>query len=96
MTNDQTEALFGEEDVPITGPALTTLAWVDGWEAGLSLMDRYPWVRLHPVYVHPDFVERVRTAVEERLAVVDPSTAEDVRRRWEWRFEQALVGRQRR
>jgi hypothetical protein len=82
ITVDQTEALFGDEDVPITAPDLTSLVWVDGWEAGLTLMDRYPWVRLHPVYVHPDFMARVRTAVEQRLANVDASTAEDVRWRW--------------
>ena len=38
------------------------------WEEALRLMDRYPWARLHPVAVHPEFVERVRVAVEERLA----------------------------
>lgn len=87
IANDQSEALFGEADVPITAPDLTTLDWVHGWEAGLSLMDRYPWVRLHPVYVHPEFVEPVRVAVQQRLADVDPSTAEDVRARWERGFE---------
>jgi hypothetical protein len=92
ITIDQTEALFGETDVPITAPDLTSLVWVDGWEAGLSLMDRYPWVRLSPQYVHPDFVERVRAALEERLAGVDERSAETVRERWEWRFEQALGG----
>jgi hypothetical protein len=89
ITIDQTEALFGETDVPSTAPDLTTLVWVDSWEAGLSLMDRYPWVRLSPQYVHPDFVERVKTAIEERLRDVDPDGAERVRGRWEWRFEQA-------
>ena len=90
ITVDQTEALFGDEDVPITAPDLTSLVWVDGWEAGLSLMDRYPWVRLHPVYVHPEFVERVRAAVEQRLArESSASDVEDLRERWERRFEQA-------
>lgn len=82
ITNDQTWALFGDEDVPITAPDLTSLVWVEGWEAGLSLMDRYPWVRLHPVYVHPEFVERVRAAVEQRLANVDPDDAERARGKW--------------
>jgi hypothetical protein len=96
ITVDQTEALFGDEDVPITAPDLTSLVWVDGWEAGLTLMDRYPWVRLHPVYVHPEFAERVRAAVEQRLANVDPDGAARVRGRWEWRLEQALGGRKER
>jgi hypothetical protein len=92
ITDDQTWALFGDEDVPITAPDLTSLVWVDSWEEGLSLMDRYPWVRLSPQYVHPDFVERVRAALEERLKDVDPDGAERVRGRWEWRFEQAVGG----
>jgi hypothetical protein len=37
--------------------------------------------------VHPDFVERVRAAVEERLADVDPDGAERARGNWEWMFE---------
>jgi len=93
ITIDQTEALFGEVDVPTTAPDFATLVWVDGWEAGLALMDRYPWVRLSPQYVHPDFVERVRAAVEERLKDVDPDGAERVRGNWEWRFEQAREAR---
>ena len=37
-------------------------------------MDRYRWARLHPLAVHPEFVERVRAAVEERLANVSRRT----------------------
>jgi hypothetical protein len=33
ITNDQSEAQFGEEDVPITAPDPSSLKWVDGWEA---------------------------------------------------------------
>lgn len=83
VTDDQSEALLGEADVPITAPDLTSLAWVDGWEAGLSLIDRYPWARLHPLYVHPDFVGRMRVAVAERLTDVDPDGAERARGKWE-------------
>ena len=83
ITIDQSEALFGETDVTVTAPDLTSLVWVDGWEAGLSLMDRYPWVQLSPVYVHPEYVERVRAAVEQRLANVDPDNAERAREKWE-------------
>ena len=93
ITDDQTWALFGETDVPVTAPDFSTIAWVDGWEAGLSLMDRYPWVRLSPQYVHPEFVERVRAAVEERLRDVDPHGAQRARGNWEWRFEQVRAGR---
>jgi hypothetical protein len=61
---------------------LQSIDWVEGWEAGLGLMDRYPWARLHPVALHPEFLERVRVAVEERLANVDPDGAERAREKW--------------
>src|SRR5262249_26030188 len=32
---------------------------VNPWEAALRLIDRYPWHRLHPLTVHPEFGERV-------------------------------------
>ena len=69
ITIDQSEDLLGEADVKAPGPpVIAPLEWVDVWEEGLRLLDRYPWARLHPVAVHPEFVERVRVAVEERLA----------------------------
>ena len=89
ITIDQTEALFDEARVPLPeAPAIASLEWVDGWEAGLTLMDRYPWTRLYPLTVHPAFVERVRVAVEERLArlPVGPR-CEKQRRAWERAIE---------
>jgi hypothetical protein len=84
VTVDQIEALFGDSGVEITAPpALKPEDWVDGWEEGLRLMDRYPWARLHPLAVHPEFIDRVRVAVEARLADVDPSDAEWAREKWE-------------
>jgi hypothetical protein len=88
ITDDQSEALFGEADVPNTAPDLSAIAWVDGWESGLQLLDRYPWVRLHPVYVHPDFVDRVRAAVEERLSDPGDEFARDNWRRLFWRMRE--------
>jgi hypothetical protein len=89
VTNDQTEALFGDSGVGITPPpALKPEDWVDGWDEGLRLMDRYQWARLHPLYVHPAFVERVRAAVEERLADVDSESAERAREKWERLLQQ--------
>jgi hypothetical protein len=70
VTDDQTEALFGESgDGVIEAPSFENLEWVETWDDGLRLMDRYKWARLHPLYVHPAFVELVRAAVEERLAI---------------------------
>jgi len=64
-------------------PSLHNLERVDSWEEGLRLMNRYPWVRLYPVTVHPEFVERVRVEVEERLAQAENPRAEYAREKWE-------------
>ena len=95
ITDDQTEALFGESGVEVTPPpALESLKWVDSWEEGLRLMDRYPWVRLHPVAVHPEFAERVRAAVDERLAALGPGGSTEYRReKWERLFKAVLTRR---
>jgi hypothetical protein len=89
VTDDQTEALFGDSGVEITAPpALKPDDWVDGWDEGLRLMDRYRWAQLHPLYVHPAFVERVRVAVEERLAGLDSASAKRAREKWERLLQQ--------
>lgn len=89
VTDDQTEALFGDSGVEITPPpALKPEDWIDGWDEGLRLMDRYQWARLHPLYVHPAFMERVRVAVEERLAGLDSASAKRAREKWERLLQQ--------
>ena len=88
VTDDQTEALFGESgDGVVEAPSFENLEWVDTWDDGLRLMDRYRWARLHPLAVHPEFVERVRVAVEERLAQVDGESAERARGKWQRLFK---------
>jgi hypothetical protein len=42
-------------------------AVADSWEAALGLLDKYPWYRLHPIVIHPDFRERILLAVQQRL-----------------------------
>lgn len=89
VTDDQTEALFADSGVEITPPpALKPDDWVDGWDEGLRLMDRYRWAQLHPLYVHPAFVERVRVAVEERLAGLDSASAKRAREKWDRLLQQ--------
>jgi len=85
VTDDQTEAFFGESGVQIKAPpAPKADDWVESWDDGLRLMDRYKWARLHPLYVHPEFVERVRMAVEERLAKEPQDRwTEYAREKWE-------------
>ena len=84
VTDDQTEALFGESgDGVIEAPSFENLEWAETWDDGLRLMDRYQWARLYPLYVHPAFVERVRVAVEERLAKETPNASTE-RARGKW------------
>ena len=84
ITKDQTEALLGESgDGVVRAPVVESLEWVDGWDEALRLMDRYPWARLHPVAVHPEFVDRVRVAVEARLTAEPPHRSVE-RERWKW------------
>ena len=84
VTDDQTEDLFGDTgDGTVKAPSFENLEWVDTWDEGLRLMDRYPWARLHPLYVHPEFVERVQVAVEKRLEKELPGRwTEYARERW--------------
>jgi hypothetical protein len=41
---------------------------VNSWEAALRLIDRYPWHKLFPLTVHPEFCEQVWAAVQNRFA----------------------------
>ena len=90
ITVDHSGDMLGEEVSKAPGPPQrTSLEWVASWEEALRLLDRYPWARLHPVAVHPEFVERVRAAVEERLAR-EPQHRSVERERGQW---ERLLGR---
>lgn len=39
---------------------------VNSFEDALKFLDQYPWFRLHPVYVHPEFITAVLFQVEKR------------------------------
>ena len=54
------KALGGAPDTPGRRP------WVATWEDGLAQLDSYPWPSLYPVKVHPDFIEQVTSALQER------------------------------
>lgn len=64
--NDQTPTILPESDGG--GSAIKhSSQWVNTWDEGLALLDRYPWARLRGLEVHPDFRKRVWAAVTERL-----------------------------
>lgn len=48
------------------GPFTSRSEVVQGCDEGLRLLDRYAWVTLHPVYVHPDFRHLVYEAARDR------------------------------
>ena len=61
ITADQTEALYGEADVELPEPpSVDMLEWVEEWDAGLQLINRYPWAKSYPLEVHAAFRESVR------------------------------------
>ena len=41
---------------------------VDSWEEALKLLDRYPWHRLYPLRVHPEFRQKIWVEVQRRLS----------------------------
>ena len=45
----------------------TKLAVVDSWEAALELLDQYPWPKLFPISIHPDFRQKIWIAVQKRV-----------------------------
>jgi hypothetical protein len=55
---------------------------VNSWEAALRLMDRYPWHRLFPLKVHPEFCEQVWAAVQDRFASDRRPREESQLERW--------------
>ena len=62
---DQTPALLPDE---FDEPGIRKDSEVvNSWEAALRLIDRYPWHRLYPLTVHPEFCEPVWAAVQNRF-----------------------------
>ncbi len=59
--SDLTPELIGEERVQHKSPV------VQSWQAALALLDQYPWQRLFPLTVHPEFSERIWSAVRNQL-----------------------------
>jgi hypothetical protein len=68
---DQTAELIDEQCVE------TNCDCVHSWEAALGLIDRYPWPRLYPLSVHPEFRDRVWAAVQDKIG-----GDEEALRRW--------------
>jgi hypothetical protein len=72
---DQTPELIDEEWIQHKSAA------VDSWEAALKLLDQYPWFRLHPIRIHPEFRRKIWVAVLGRLQT-DPEISPHALGRW--------------
>jgi hypothetical protein len=55
-----------EDDFDLLDRLVSQSEWVRGWEAGLALLDAYPWAQLSPIAVHGEFRELVMAAIAER------------------------------
>jgi len=79
-------AAAGQNDV-VTGQAAQHVPSVvieraDSWPDALYLLDRHPWHRLLPIYVHPELAEQVWEAVKQRWQR-DQHKNKRNRKRWE-------------
>lgn len=63
---EQTSRVFLDEghkdDDSITG-------WLKSWDAAIDQLDRYSWAKLHPLEIHPEFVDQVSASLKTRLPV---------------------------
>ena len=82
-------AIMSEEDWP-GDEYRKESPWVSTWDRALELLDQYPWARLFPVFVAPDYQDAVLAAVRERLDA-DPSRRGMDQKLREW---QEAVGRE--
>ncbi len=58
--------LFLDEDDG-AGESINHQYIANSLEAALTLMDRWPWHRFHPITIHPEFSERVFAEARSRL-----------------------------
>jgi len=69
-STDHSDTFFDEShEAADSGPNDSRTA--DSWPAALKLLDSYPWHRLYPLEVHPDFREIVFDAVAARYGSKD-------------------------
>ena len=73
---DQTPELIDEDSTH------SNSAVVHSWEAALELLDQYPWPKLFPISIHPDFRQKIWIAVQKRLHSATKRTELELQR---WR-----------
>lgn len=58
--------LLSENDRSEAGNYSGQSVSVSSFQEALDLLDKYPWFRLHPVHVHPEFLDEVLSEVRTR------------------------------
>ena len=58
--------MLPEEDRGPKEDYSSQIEYIDSLEAALILLDTYPWFRLHPLRVHPEFLDPILIEVRKR------------------------------
>jgi hypothetical protein len=89
QVHDCPAELVDEEDAVALPNSGQTSPWVHTWPAAVALLDRYPWVRLLPQFVHPLFRAQVWNEVVRQVDRWDDAqtnlgfdAAEETLERW--------------
>lgn len=82
LSRESTDPSLSLSEEDAAAPVTDETPWTTDWNETLADLDRYPWPQLYPLELHPDFAERFRLAVEERVAKLPPATAAKARERW--------------
>jgi len=81
ITTDSSWSMLDEEVDPDPA-APSDLVWVATWAEAMAALDRYPWARLVPLAVHPDFQADVLVEVTRRLLDGPPRQRDQRMARW--------------
>jgi hypothetical protein len=60
------ESVFDEDDLGKAEIQSAPPEYADSFLDAVGLLDRYPWATLHPVAVHPDYLNQVLQEVQKR------------------------------
>src|SRR5262249_53053458 len=77
---DQTPAMLDEDEIRRESGLLET------WEEALTWLDRERWVQMAAMYVHPEFRQRVWSAVQARILDGTPRVRDPGERLERWRI----------
>lgn len=67
MATDETSLLCFVNKEELPGSLSTETGVVSSWEEALNLLNQYGWVTMYPVEAHPDFSDKIMSAVIEAL-----------------------------